>query len=122
MKPPICPTCNEPAVLRTGEQVYPNKPELAKLNIWECILCDNRVGAHENSGEPYGTMAGAELRYARQQAHGAFDGLWKSGLMSRESAYKWLSNKMNTTRDECHIGQFNLEQCRAVIVYCEGLT
>jgi len=121
MKPPICPDCKKPAIMQTGDKVYPERPDLAEDKFWTCPPCDFRVGAHKHTGEPFGTMANAELRWQRQQAHEAFDGLWKGGLMSRDSAYKWLSKKLQVTRDNCHIGQFNMQQCRAVVHHCKGL-
>lgn len=113
-----CPYCGGDAELSTGHKVYPHRPDLASLKIWACFPCDAWVGTHKNSGEPLGRLANAELRMAKRTAHAAFDPLWKSGQMSRKKAYALLSEKMGLTPDETHIGMFDVEQCKTVILLC----
>ena len=113
-----CPYCGGDAELSTGHKVYPHRPDLASLKIWACFPCDAWVGTHKNSGEPLGRLANAELRMAKRKAHAAFDPLWKSGQMSRKKAYALLSEKMGLTPDETHIGMFDVEQCKTVILLC----
>lgn len=113
-----CPYCGGDAELSTGYKVYPHRPDLASLKIWACFPCDAWVGTHKNSGEPLGRLANAELRMAKRKAHAAFDPLWKSGQMSRKKAYALLSEKMGLTPDETHIGMFDVEQCKTVILLC----
>lgn len=38
----------------------------------------------------------------RAQAHFFFDSIWRSGLMSRSDAYKWLSYRLGIKTEECH--------------------
>ena len=113
-----CPYCGGDAEISTGHKVYPHRPDLASLKIWACFPCDAWVGTHKNSGEPLGRLANAELRMAKRKAHAAFDPLWKSGQMSRKKAYALLSEKMGLTPDETHIGMFDVEQCKTVILLC----
>lgn len=51
---------------------------------------------------------------ARMAAHAAFDPLWKSGRMTRNEAYKWLSRKMRLKPINCHMAMFDKSQCAAV--------
>jgi hypothetical protein len=59
--------------------------------------------------------ANKELREKRMEAHGVFDKLWKSGKVKRFDAYTYLSNFMQISRKDCHIGQFSVEQCDKII-------
>jgi hypothetical protein len=115
-----CPYCGNDAELKTGYHVYPHRPDLAHLKIWACDPCDAWVGTHKNSPThaPLGRLANAELRRAKMAAHAAFDPLWKSGQMTRKEAYKRLSEKMGLTKEQTHIGMFDVEQCRAVVLLC----
>ena len=45
--------------------------------------------------------------------------MWKSGLMSRKSAYRWLATMLNIPLDECHIGMFDIKQCQRTISLCK---
>lgn len=119
--PPTCPSCKRKARMMTGAALYPERPDLATVEIWHCWTCDTRVSAHKRSGEPMGTMAGQDLRWQRQCAHEAFDHLWKSGLMSRDSAYKWLAKRMDLAPEHCHIGMFTIQQCKTLISFSEIL-
>ena len=51
----------------------------------------------------------------RIAAHDAFDWLWKSKMMSRDAAYRLLSQRMGLPPEQAHIAQFNEEQCRKVL-------
>lgn len=115
-----CPYCGADAELSTGYKVYPHRPDLASLKIWACFPCDAWVGTHKNSpnNAPLGRLANAELRVAKRKAHAAFDPLWKSGQMSRKKAYALLSEKMKLKPEDTHIGMFDVEQCKVVIMLC----
>lgn len=124
---PVCPYCNQPANLVYGSQVYGNRspPEIARLRIWSCKGCRAHTRCHPNSLRPMGTLAREDLRKARQEAHKALDSLWtcrpryKERKAARQETYLWLQQAMGLTESECHIGLFNIEQCRRVIELCE---
>jgi len=59
--------------------------------------------------------ANAETKGWLMRAHDAFDQLWKSGRMSWREAYVWLRTAMGLSKAECHIGRFDIEQCKQVI-------
>ncbi len=110
-----CPYCGRPAVLVTGREVYPHRPDLAHKYLWTCEPCDARVGTHKGTKEPLGRLANAELRRAKMDAHAALDPLWRSGELTRSQAYEWLAGALGINSEECHIGMFDLEQCGAVV-------
>jgi hypothetical protein len=106
------------AKLVTGGKIYPNRKDLDKYFFWHCD-CGAYVGCHkaENLGDgtqPLGRLADARLRVAKGHAHIAFDTLWKKGTMSRTSAYTWLARAMNMSKEDAHIGMFDVEQCDRV--------
>jgi len=63
---------------------------------------------------PLGRLANAELRSAKSAAHAMFDPLWKSKKMRRSQAYSWLAAQMKIKPEDCHIGMFDVEQCKQV--------
>jgi hypothetical protein len=118
-----CPYCNIPAKLVKGNIIYPHRPDLSELNFWKCD-CGAYVGCHkanEPKGfdgiEPLGRLANEELRKAKSLAHKEFDSIWKDKYTSRTNAYKLLAEYMDMTKDECHIGMFDLYQCNQVVKF-----
>ena len=91
-----------------------------------CDDCQAWVGCHKD-GRPKGTLANAELRQARIDAHRAFDPLWQACMRlrgwgkrrSRTTAYRWLAERLGLTVEECHIGMFDLAQCQRVVFVCQ---
>jgi ssDNA-binding Zn-finger/Zn-ribbon topoisomerase 1 len=88
--------------------------------------CDGTHGAHPN-GDPLGTPANKETKLARMAAHDAFDKLWKGATKkgrksARKNAYDWLREQLKLTKEECHIGKFNIAMCKKVIELCERRT
>jgi hypothetical protein len=117
-KNPICNYCNESSNLVGGETIYPHRPDLFSLKFYHCDTCNAYVGTHKNSdAEPLGRLANVELRYLKSSAHRAFDPLWKEGEFKRKDAYKWLAESMNINGSDCHIGLFDEEQCKQVVLH-----
>ncbi|ECC0132114.1 hypothetical protein FL828_20415 [Salmonella enterica subsp. enterica] len=115
----ICDYCGEYAILVSGASIYPHRPDLYRLQFWSCEACKAWVGCHKNTdAKPLGRLANAQLRMAKSGAHAAFDPIWKSGRLTRQQAYAWLSREMSLSREECHIGMFDLEQCQRVVFIC----
>ena len=114
-----CGYCGQPAELVGGDRIYPGRGDLRHRLFWLCAPCDAYVGTHANSprNSPLGRLANAELRRAKQEAHAAFDPMWEGpgSYMDRHAAYKWLAAKMGMSPSLCHIGHFDVEQCRAVV-------
>ena len=124
-----CDYCGRAAELVTGDALYPGRDDLRHLQFWRCGPCRAHVGCHRKGAivriqggsvtsdgtMPLGRLANAELRLAKGRAHAAFDPLWKDGEMSRHRAYRWLAKQIGIAPDDCHIGMFDLEQCRAVV-------
>lgn len=113
-----CPYCGEPAALVFGEALYPHRPDLYAKQFYRCDPCDATVGCHPGTTKPLGRMANAELRWAKMEAHTAFDRLWKAGSMTRSAAYAWLAGALGIEKSDCHIGMFDVEQCLRVALVC----
>jgi hypothetical protein len=64
---------------------------------------------------PLGRLANKQLRMFKSMAHSAFDPLWADKFFhSRFAAYQALSHYMRIPQDKCHIGEFDVDQCRMV--------
>lgn len=116
----ICPYCECEAELVTGRVIYPRRPDLRTLRFYLCNPCDAYVGCHRDKSRkhgwvPFGKLANAELRRARNAAHREFDSLWQSQRMTRKEAYAWMASSMGITKKEAHIGDFTVEQCRQLV-------
>lgn len=112
-----CPDCCAPMELRQSRygQFYgcTNFPD-----------CRGTHGAHPD-GTPLGKPGDREVKQWRIKAHAAFDKFWKSeavGFPSRNKArgwaYRWLQEQMGLSGAECHIGLFDVEQCKRVVEVC----
>jgi hypothetical protein len=115
---PECPYCRTPSALVTGREVYPHRRDLHELPFYQCAPCDARVGCHPGTTRALGRLANAELRTLRSAAHAAFDPIWKTGKMSRTSAYKWLATQLQSPNGIVHIGEMNEAECQQVIEVC----
>lgn len=107
-----CPECGARMVLRDSRYG----------KFYGCSTfpkCRAAHGAHPD-GRPLGIPANAETKQWRMRAHDAFDDLWKSGRMRRGEAYAWLRRQMGLSEEDCHIGRFDIEQCKSVIGICRS--
>jgi Protein of unknown function (DUF3268). len=118
MKNVICPYCNTPAKLSSSCEVYQGRDYGM---IWICAnypRCDSYVGVHDGTDKPLGRMANRELRFWKKRAHAAFDPFWKTKKLKRVHAYSRLSRALGIPMKECHIGMFDVEDCKRVIDVC----
>ena len=115
-----CPYCGSLVQLRKGSELFGPNAKVAKVYVCSNYpACDAYVSA-DSKGKPMGTLANKGLRELRVQAHKSFDRLWRSGYMTREWAYKWLSVRMEINEKQCHIGQFDDNRCEKTIKLCNS--
>lgn len=121
-RPPDCPYCQQEAKLVGGDVIYPHRADLYRKKFWMCAPCKAYVGCHPTTEEPLGRLADAELRKAKIEAHAAFDPLWMHTFsrMSRGEAYAWLAAQLGVSKNECHIGMFDVDTCRRVVEACSS--
>lgn len=118
-----CPYCGSRALLRPASVVYGTKAADHAAPYYVCArfpVCDAYVAAHKRTRLPMGSLANAELRRKRIQAHAALDRLWEDGLMSKKQAYLWLQAKLGLPGEETHIGRFSTFRCEQVIQLCRS--
>ncbi len=116
-----CPYCGAQAKLHPGSFVYGPSAKPGSL-LYVCDrypACDAYVGAHQNSKLPMGTLANGDLRHKRIEAHRSLNWLWRSGLMTKGQAYKWLQAKLGLSKEQTHIAKFSDYLCDQVILVCE---
>lgn len=116
-----CPACEVSARQVYGVDVFPARQDLAELCFWECPICLARVGCHPKTWNPLGTLAGPELRALRGKVHRALDKQWRMAdprnrAKSRRKAYAWLAKELGISEDECHVGLFDRERCKAAFL------
>ena len=112
----------------TGAEIYPHRRDLHRRRYWRCS-CGAYVGCHPGTTAPLGAPAGAHTRAARNEAHAAFDPLWKRKIIrdgvpqyeARKAGYAWLAREMGLTVEQCHISLFNADQARRVVEICKRL-
>lgn len=112
-----CDYCQQPSQLVTGQKIYPYRPDLYHKFFYECEPCGAYVGCHPGSKQSLGRLANAELRRWKNNAHAVFDVIWKSRSLSRSDAYAKLAQVMGIEMHDCHIGMFDVEQCKTVVRY-----
>lgn len=109
-----CPYCGSSAEYKDSKAIYGRSYGM----VYHCPPCDAYVGVHKGTDKPLGRLADKELREYKKKAHSAFDPMWQSGRFRRNQAYGWLSEQMGLTRDETHIGMFDIDRCKQVIDIC----
>lgn len=113
-----CAYCQRPAQYRpTSQGIYAQ--EWGPL--WYCQPCHAWVGCHPGTVKPLGRTANAELRRAKQQAHSAFDQIWKLALLPRSQAYARLAEAMGKPTTDMHIGMLDVDECRKVVEIADTL-
>jgi len=125
----LCPYCKKEATLTSSEAIYGKHFGM----IYLCYPCDAWVGVHKDTDHPLGTLANAELRDWRKWAHKEFDPIWQKRFeegsktnprykkaMARGGRYKRLSILMEIPMHQCHIGMFDVDQCKEVVRLCQA--
>lgn len=111
-----CPYCGAPVVLRSADGIYKNNERGMMLYVCSNYpKCDAYVRVHAGTNIPVGTLANQELRSLRRTAHNYFDRLYKTGIMSKQDAYLWLSDLLQSPLSEAHIGYLGEYYCKQVI-------
>ncbi|MDO4275280.1 MAG: zinc-finger-containing protein [Eubacteriales bacterium] len=111
-----CPYCGGTAVLRKDSFVYGNHAKGQMVYVCSNYpACDAYVNVHPGTTIPKGTLANKALRKKRIRAHQVFDQIWKCGILSRQDAYRWISDKLCLDMRQAHIGQFGDYLCDQVI-------
>ena len=117
-----CSYCGAHAVLQKGTYVYGDKSKEEYLYVCSNYpQCDSYVGVHAGTKKPKGTLANAELRNKRIKTHKVFDQVWKSKLMTKKEAYRWMTYVMGLPFEMGHIGSFSEYRCDELIRICKDV-
>lgn len=110
--PELCNACCSPNVkLTTNDRIYGRKHNQWPY-VYYCEDCGAAVGCHPNTYSPLGRLADKTTRHLRAKAHESFDVLWRSGLMKRSDAYRWLARELEIDGEACHISLLTQDQLR----------
>jgi ssDNA-binding Zn-finger/Zn-ribbon topoisomerase 1 len=83
--------------------------------------CKATHGAHKHNGAPLGKPANKATKEKRIEAHALFDQLWqgepdeKERKRKRRDSYAWMQQAMGMTKDEAHIGNFDIPTCERLM-------
>lgn len=116
----ICSYCNKGAKLVQGDEIYPGRAKTANNYFWECLPCGAYIACHPFTKTARGTLANFQTRAARQVAHKVFDPFWICYKWTRTDAYLALARVLKIPLKQCHIAEFNEEQCKKVVRICEN--
>ncbi len=111
-----CPYCGSTITYRSADGIY--KDNSKRTMLYVCTnypVCDAYVRVKPGTREPVGTLADGKLRSLRHSAHHYFDKIHKSGLMTKEEAYRWLAYIIAAPMSEAHIGKLGEYYCNLVI-------
>ena len=96
------------------ETLFPKKTKYG--NRYSCPVEKCTVVCWEGETS---TPADLETRTWRTKAHEAFDILWKGQKSKRGYYYGLLSEELNKTPDQNHIGMFNIKKKKKTIIFAE---
>ncbi len=119
----VCPYCGAKARLADSSEIYGKSYGPAYL-CSNYPRCDAYVGCHPGTTKPLGRLANKELRQWKKGAHRYFDRLWKgpNATFTRADAYAALAAKLGVTAERCHIGMFDVAQCKAAVEAAKALS
>lgn len=128
---PTCPYCGQVSKLVDSAVVYHGK---SYGLIYLCKPCDAYVGVHKGTSKPLGRLANKELREWKKRAHSVFDPIWQNVVteaiekhgyapkgvkyQARSKAYAALARELKIDPDQCHIGMFDIDKCKATVRIC----
>lgn len=115
-----CPYCRAKATLHPASYIFGDAARPGSF-LYVCDRypsCNSYVGAHRRTKLPMGSLADGDLRHKRIEAHKAFDWMWKSGLMTKAQAYKWMQAKLGISSSQAHIAKFSYYMCDQLIAIC----
>ncbi len=117
-----CPYCGAIADLRPSSEIYGDESAVGELYVCRNYpSCKSYVRACPGTKQPMGQLANGDLRHLRIVAHRSFDQIWKTGVMSRQQAYRWMADFFSIPLRDAHIGQFNEYRCEQLIQKCESV-
>jgi hypothetical protein len=120
--PEACPACGKRPELVTGATLYGHRIDLNGKLFWRCPDGCAHVGCHAGTSVPLGLLATEQVRQARIRAHAAVDALWGAGgAMSRDRVYGELTRRLGLSREACHIGRFDVDECERVVTICRAM-
>lgn len=108
----LCAYCFQDTEWIDSKQIYGTSYGM----MYACKKCNAWVGVHHKTTRAaLGRVANKELREWKQTTHHYFDQLWKPKKSRRTDCYMWLAKELNIDSSVCHIGMFNVDQCRAAV-------
>lgn len=121
-----CPYCGKKANLVDSSEIYNGR---SYGLVWLCRPCRAYVGVHEGTEKPLGRLANKELREWKVKAHSAFDRLWKTKIIrdgcsktkARKAGCRWLAGELGVSVKQCHIGMFDVNDCKRVVEICQNI-
>jgi hypothetical protein len=123
----ICPYCGKETQYVDSARIYNGK---SYGMIYICFDCKAYVGTHKGTNKALGRLANTDLRNWKKKTHHYFDKIARTDLIdkipdapegnnTRNKAYNWLSLQMGMDRELCHIGMFDVDQCRKAVEICQ---
>ena len=110
--PDQCPHCDGTDIeICKNSRIYRGKTYGEWPWIVLCNGCWAYVGLHPFTGIPLGTLADRATRDARMQSKKQFIAWQEQHNLSRNDAYRLLSQRMRIPLEQCHFAWFSVEQC-----------
>ena len=109
-----CQYCGNDTAVVQSSAIYGQGSGNYGLMYW-CQPCGAYVGCHKNTNAALGSVANMFLRKSRQEAHKAFDSIWKMGYKKRSDCYETLARHMRIPVEECHMAMMSAAQCKEVV-------
>lgn len=117
-----CPYCGGKVELRTKQSLSMIPDETSMM--WVCTnypACNTYIETKPGTNEPRGTLANQILRKKRRDAHGCYDLLYLTQIMTRKESYVWLAERLGKTEETTHIAQMDEHECEKVMEYSREL-
>lgn len=115
-----CPNCGAVALVRPAAEIYHDPRRTDEMYVCKNYpACDSYVGMHAGTRIPLGDLANGDQRSLRIKAHRKFDLIWQSGIMTRDTAYRWMADIFGLRLRDAHIAKLGDYRCKELIEQCD---
>ena len=111
-----CPYCGAPVIIRDASEIYKSgKSQGRKLFVCSRYPeCDAYSRVDPYTLQPISTLANGKLRALRKETHDCFNQIYEKRIMTKNEAYRWLSQIIQAPCREAHIGRLSEYYCLEV--------
>lgn len=113
--PEVCRYCRSPVSLVSAEEVYPGLR--LEANLYFCEGCGARVGVREETGDPVGYLADAELRRWRRVVHEALRPLRREARSYPTPVHEMIQRALGVPEERARVAMLSIGEIKNLVMW-----